>query len=412
MAVGRAGTDRGDLTRTAVLALLGTAGPLSRTEIARRLDLSPASVTQLARELLGQGMIEELDRTPSRGGRPAQLLGLVGGAGRALGVKVAADHLVLVDVRLDGEVLGSWSRDFDATGPAALDRLVDAVAEVAGQVTAARPDHGRGPPPPLLGVGVGVPGGVVDQADGVVSAPTLGWSGLPVGTRLRRRLDLPVLVENDVNALAVAERLYGRGRTHRDFLVLTIGWGIGAAIVTGGRVYRGAHGGAGEFGHMPVDPSGPACACGNTGCLEALVGEAGLAATARARGILPAGATVSELARGAAAGDRRAQAVYAEAGEVLGRSTAGLVNIVDPEIVVVLGEGTTGWRFWQPGFDPALRAHLLPARQHLPVEVEAWGDTSWAQGAAALVFATPFDAVGAAGEQGRLVRARLIGVSS
>lgn len=231
MAVGRAGTDRGDLTRTAVLALLGTAGPLSRTEIARRLDLSPASVTQLARELLGQGMIEELDRTPSRGGRPAQLLGLVGGAGRALGVKVAADHLVLVDVRLDGEVLGSWSRRFDATSPAALDRLTDAVAEVA---EASWGDGHRSPS--LLGVGVGVPGGVADQADGVVSAPTLGWSGLPVGARLRRRLDLPVLVENDVNALAAAERLYGRGRTHRDFLVLTIGWGVGAAIVTGGRV--------------------------------------------------------------------------------------------------------------------------------------------------------------------------------
>lgn len=407
MAVGRAGTDRGDLTRTAVLALLGTAGPLSRTEIARRLDLSPASVTQLARELLGQGMIEELDRTPSRGGRPAQLLGLVGGAGRALGVKVAADHLVLVDVRLDGEVLGSWSRRFDATSPAALDRLTDAVAEVA---EASWGDGHRSPS--LLGVGVGVPGGVADQADGVVSAPTLGWSGLPVGARLRRRLDLPVLVENDVNALAAAERLYGRGRTHRDFLVLTIGWGVGAAIVTGGRVYRGAHGGAGEFGHVPVDPAGPVCACGNAGCLEALVGEAGLAATARARGILPTGGTVADLARAAAAGDRAAQAVYAEAGGLLGRATAGLVNIVDPEIVVVLGEGTGDWRFWRPGFDPALRAHLLPARRDLPVEVEAWGDTSWAQGAAALVFATPFDAVGAAGEQGRLVRARLIGVSS
>ncbi|MEV4899640.1 ROK family transcriptional regulator, partial [Nonomuraea sp. NPDC055795] len=231
-----AGTDRGDLTRTAILALLGTVGPLSRTEIARELDLSPASVTQLTRELMGSGMLEELDLKPSRGGRPAQRLGLVGSAGRALGVKVTADHLVLVDVRLDGEVLGSWERPFDPAAPGCLDELGAAIASVLEEIDGA---------PPLLGVGVGVPGSVEDQAVGTVNAPTLGWQAMPVGDRLRRRLDLPVLVENDVNALAAAERLYGRGRTHRDFLVLTIGRGVGAAVVADGRVYRGARGGAG-----------------------------------------------------------------------------------------------------------------------------------------------------------------------
>src|SRR4051812_1094804 len=125
-----AGTDRGDLTRTAILALLGTVGPLSRTEIARELDVSPATVTQLTRELMGYGMLEELELKPSRGGRPAQTLGLVGSAGRALGVKVTADHLVLVDVRLDGEVLGAWECPFEPSSPEALDRLADAVESV------------------------------------------------------------------------------------------------------------------------------------------------------------------------------------------------------------------------------------------------------------------------------------------
>ncbi|TMR91530.1 ROK family transcriptional regulator, partial [Nonomuraea basaltis] len=228
-----AATDRGDLTRTAILTLLGAGGPLSRTEIARELDLSPATVTQLTRELMGQGMLEELDLKPSRGGRPAVRLGLVGGAGRALGVKVTADHLVLVDVRLDGEVLGSWERPFDPSSPDALDELAVAVESAMPGGSAA------GEAPPLLGVGVGVPGSVDDQAAGTVNAPTLGWQAMPVGERLRRRLRVPVLVENDVNALAAAERLYGRGRTHRDFLVVTIGRGVGAAIVADGRVYRG-----------------------------------------------------------------------------------------------------------------------------------------------------------------------------
>ncbi|MGI5287976.1 ROK family protein [Nonomuraea polychroma] len=414
-----AATDRGDLTRTAILALLGTGGPLSRTEIARELDLSPATVTQLTRELMGQGMVEELDLKPSRGGRPAVRLGLVGGAGRALGVKVTADHLVLVDVRLDGEVLGSWERPFDPSSPDALD-------ELAAAVKSAVPGDG----PPLLGVGVGVPGSVDDQAVGTVNAPTLGWQAMPVGEQLRRRLRLPVLVENDVNALAAAERLYGRGRTHRDFLVVTIGRGVGAAIVADGRVYRGARGGAGEFGHLPVAPDGPVCGCGARGCLEAFVGSAGLLAAAHAKtagrgdvravpdgrdghgdGRDPLGA-VAALGRAATAGDAVARGVFEEAGAILGRATAGLINVVDPEVVVVLGEGTADWPLWQDGFERALRAQLYPGRRDISIEVESWDDTSWAQGAAALVLATPFDAAGAAGEQGRLVRARLIGATS
>ncbi|GAA0989962.1 ROK family transcriptional regulator [Acrocarpospora macrocephala] len=400
MAVQRYSTDRGDLTRTAILALLGTVGPLSRTEIARQLDLSPATVTQLTRELMGHGMLEELELEPSRGGRPAQKLGLIGSAGRALGVKVTTDHLVIVDVRLDGEVLGAWERPVDTTSPRALDDLVDAVADAVSQIAA---------DPPLLGIGVGVPGSVEDQAIGTVNAPTLGWQATPVGDRLRRRLDLPVLVENDVNALAAAERLYGRGRTHRDFLVLTIGRGVGAAIVTDGRVYRGARGGAGEFGHVPMLAAGPVCGCGNQGCLESLVGAAGLVGAARTRMELPEDAGVADIGRAAAGGDAAARAVFAEAGAVLGRAAAGLINVVDPEVVVVLGEGTADWAYWQVGFDPAIRAHLYPGRRDISVEVESWDDTSWAQGAAALVLATPFDAAGAAGEQGRLVRARLIG---
>ncbi|MEU7748444.1 ROK family transcriptional regulator [Nonomuraea sp. NPDC049158] len=423
-----AGTDRGDLTRTAILALLGTVGPLSRTELARELDLSPATVTQLTRELMGYGMLEELDLKPSRGGRPAQRLGLVGSAGRALGVKVTADHLVLVDVRLDGEVLGAWECAFDPSSPEALDRLADAVEAVVsgsghGLTARTSASAGHGQAPPLLGIGVGVPGSVEDQAVGTVNAPTLGWQAMPVGERLRRRLKLPVLVENDVNALAAAERLYGRGRTHRDFLVLTIGRGVGAAIVADGRVYRGARGGAGEFGHVPVDPAGPVCGCGARGCLEAYVGSAGLLAAARAKNGGSAGPLAAALAKdggsagltglgaAGAAGDPAAREVFAEAGAVLGRAAAGLINVVDPEVVVVLGEGTADWPLWRVGFDPAVRAQLYPGRRDISIEVESWDDTSWAQGAAALVLATPFDAAGAAGEQGRLVRARLIGTT-
>lgn len=380
---------RGDLTRSAVLAALGTSGPLSRTDIARTLGVSPATVTQVVKDLVARGLVAEVEHRPSRGGRPAVLLGLVGSAGRALGAKVAADHVAVVDVELDGRVRQSWEWPFDAMAADAPDRLVDLLRPL---VEAPRNDTADDTAAPVLGIGVGVPGSVDDQEAGAVDAPTLGWRRLGLGARLRAALPVPVLVENDVNALAVAERLYGRGREHRNFLVVTIGRGVGAGLVVDGSVYRGAGGGAGEFGHFPVQPGGPRCSCGNTGCLEASVGHDGLLRAAAEAGLDAPDATI-----------------FAAAGELFGRGVAGLINVMDPEVVIVLGEGTRAWEHWRPGFEPSLRAHLMPSRRAVPVVVESWDDTSWALGAAALVLATPYDAAGATGGQGELVRARLGG---
>jgi predicted NBD/HSP70 family sugar kinase len=259
----------------------------------------------------------------------------------------------------------------------------------------------------LLGIGVGIPGAVDSQASGIVEAPTLGWADAHVGPVLRAALGVPVLVENDVNTLAVAERLYGTGRHHGSYVVVTIGRGIGCGIVVDGEVYRGAGGGAGEIGHIPVTVDGPVCGCGNTGCLEAHVGDDALLRTARERGLVDPDGALADLLDAARAGSAEAVAVYREAGEVLGRGLAGVVHTVDPEVVVLSGEGIDAWEFWEPGFETAFRRSLMPARRSLPFVVEPWTEDKWALGAAALVLASPFDASGAGGDQGRLVRARL-----
>jgi predicted NBD/HSP70 family sugar kinase len=295
-------------------------------------------------------------------------------------------------------VLRSASEPFDASSSTYLTELVDRMRHFISGGTGAT----------LLGVGVGVPGSVDQPASGIVDAPQLGWSGVELGHALRRALDLPVIVENNVNALAVAERLFGLGRSHDNFLVVTIGTGIGAGIVVDGSVLRAASGGAGEIGHIPISDDGPRCSCGNDGCLEAYIGEAALVARARAEGVVSATGGIAALHAAAEAGDERAARVYSEAGGLLGRTLAGVVHTIDPAFVVVLGEGTVAWRHWSYGFEPAFRSHLLRHRRSLPVEVETWQDESWAQGAAALVLATPFDSAGASGDQGRLIRARLV----
>jgi len=391
-----------DLTRMAVLALLGRGGPVSRADVARELDVSPTTITQVVKRLIDQGMVEELVAAPSTGGRPGKLIGVVGTAGRALGVKVAADHLAIVDVRLDGTVLAAFTSPFDA--------LAD---DLAGRLAATlRPYVETDSDVPLLGVGVGVPG-VVDSLDaGNVTAQVLGWTNVPIGRHLRGAFGLPVLVENDVKALAVAEQLFGRGRSLQDFLVVTIGRGVGLAIVADGSVYRGSRGGAGEFGHFPAEVDGPLCACGNRGCLEALIGMSGLLASAVAAGAIGPDADIRQLEALADTGDGAAQAVYANAGSTLARGVAALITVLDPEKVIILGEGTEAWRHWDAAFRTGLIGHIAGPMRDTPIEVEPWDDSSWAQGAAALVLATPFDLDGMAGHQAEHVLARLAGATA
>ncbi|HWG27530.1 ROK family transcriptional regulator [Actinospica sp.] len=389
-----------DLTQTAVLALLGRAGPMSRADVARELEISPPTVTAVVRRLVDQAMVQELDEeAPSRGGRRGQLIGLVGTAARAIGVKVAADHVAIVEARLDGSVHAAHTLEFDALAPEAAGRLASAL----------RPFVEEQLEIPLLGLGIGVPG-VVDSPDnGRVHAPTLGWSDVPLGRHLHGALGLPVLVENDVKALTVAEQLFGRGRRHRDFLVLTIGSGVGLGIVTGGTVYRGSHGGAGEFGHFPVDPHGTPCACGNRGCLEAIVGSAGLVRAGLAAGVLREGQGVERLQELADRGDHAAAAVYAQTAAVLARAVAALVTVLDPEVVIVLGEGAAAWQHWDRAFREGLIGAIPSPMDETPIEVEPWDDTAWAQGAAAIVLATPFDLSVPAGRQKQQVLARFHG---
>ncbi|MEU0092256.1 ROK family transcriptional regulator [Kribbella sp. NPDC006257] len=382
-----------------IVGLLGTQGPTARTDIARALGLSPATVTQVTKDLIARGLIEELESVPSKGGRPSRLLGLLRDAGVALGAKVTADHVAVVTVELDGTVRSSTEHAYDPSGPDAIERLGQLLAkEVAGL-----DDR-------LLGVGVGVPGAVDSQASGVVDAPTLGWQSAQVGPVLRTAIGTPVLVDNDVNTLAAAERLYGIGRDHSSYLVVTIGRGIGCGIVVDGGIYRGANGGAGEIGHIPVWPSGaeePPCTCGSTGCLEAHIGSAGLVRTARVRGVVGPRGTAATLLRAASGGDVAAREIFEEAGGMLGRALAGVIHTVDPEVVVLMGEGVDGWEFWESGFEPSFRRSLLPARKAVPVVVEPWTEIQWARGAASLVLSSPFDSAGNGGEQSRLVRARL-----
>ena len=371
-----------DLNRAAILRLIARHAPIARAEIARRLGLSPATVTGVTRDLIERGLVEVVARAPSRGGRPALLLDIVGSAAHALGIKIAADHIVGVRVNLDADVVERFEHVFDATAPDALEQLVALLRPYVEST-----DESLSP---LLGIGLGVPGIVQYNSGATLTSPMLGWNEVPVGHLLQQSFRVPILVDNDVNTLAVAERLYGRGRDFENFITLTIGLGVGLGIVVNGDVHRGRLGGAGEFGHVTVDETGPFCECGKRGCLEAFVADPALCAQGRKLGLLRKGDGIEALLTLADEGDAGACDLYAQAGETLGRVLAGVVNVLSPELILVSGEGMRAWRHLSTAFDRSLRDAIFPPLRGVPVEVDPWDDAKWARGAAALVLRGTF----------------------
>jgi predicted NBD/HSP70 family sugar kinase len=381
----RRNSHRDDLTRIEILALLGNTGPLNRSEIAERLGLGPATVTEHTRRLVAGGYLLELPPLVAGVGRPRVPLSVQPDAAYTVGLRVSTTHVVRVAVRLDGTVVRQ------DTEPFAPDRdPIGQLAGLAGGLIDAPDLGGR-----VRGVGVALPGLINPTTGTVTMSPRLGWADLPLGTLLGERLAVPVLVDNDLRASTTTELLFGTGRAHDDFLVLGIGDGIGMGIVLDRRIHRGRNGYGGEFGHLQVVPDGPRCLCGARGCLDAVAGSAAIVRTAVARGLLappaPGGrqatATDLEAIRLAAADSAGLRALLAELGGVLGRAVAGVVNLLAVRAVTVIGESHVLWPYLEPGFRAATDTGVLAPLRDLKIMVRPWHDSAHARGAASLALA-------------------------
>lgn len=390
-----------DINRSAILAHIGIRGSISRAELARMLGVTPPLVTQLTRKLIADGVIRELEYVPSRGGRPAQMLGLVEEAGHTIGVKVDIDQAIFVEVRIDGAIERSATVKFDSGSRMAVAELTELLRDFVGVGSS----H-------LLGIGVGIPGTIGEQNIGVVDSSQLGWNRVALGSAFRRALELPVLVDSNINASSVAENLFGQGCNYRNFLVVTIGTSIELGIVCNSEVFRGHAGGSGGLSHLPIDDRGPLCQCGNNGCLEAYVGEHALVTTAHEHKLIGDLEGITSLNALASAGNQDAEAIFQQAGHKLGRAIAGMANILDPEIIILFEERIDAWTHLAAGFEPAFRSSLVPNKRGLLAVVEKWQPNSGARSAACLILAALFDENRNTGEQGELIRARLLDTKS
>jgi glucokinase-like ROK family protein len=367
---------------------------VSRADLARHAEISRSTASDLVKDLLRTGLVAEVGAGQSRGGRRPIVLEFQDQAFGILGADIGAAHVSVALTDLRGQVL-AWKhaahpvrRDPEGTRRL-LDDLSDACLAQWGGGTAR-----------LVGVGVAVPSPVDPARPHVLSDVAMpAWRGRDWLDGLQARYGVPVLVDNDANLGALAERWWGAGLGVEDFVYLKVATGIGAGQIVRGEIYRGATGIAGEVGHLVIDPQGPPCPCGLDGCLTTLVGSRALIQRAAAlireypeSTLAGEELTVEAIVDTALAGDPVARRVVHEAAESLGIAVAGIVSMLNPAMVIVGGGlSRTGDLLLDPLRDVIGRRSLITSVAGTQIRAGDLGERATALGAATLVLKAALD---------------------
>ncbi|WP_427924563.1 ROK family transcriptional regulator [Streptomyces sp. cg40] len=351
-------------------------GPLSRTDIARRLDLSAGSLTRLTKPLIESGLLVEVPDgggpAEVRQGRPSQPLDVVAESRTFLGFKVTEDMVYGVVTTLRSEIVARLDRPLTSHDPA---EVADLLAGMTGELTARFPT--------LTGIGIGV-GGLVRGRAVVGESAFLHWSDVPLAQLVEERTGLPVVVENDVAAFVEAETWFGAGRGLDRFVVLTIGAGVGYGLVLGGRRVPYAEEDRGFGRHWILDPNGPLTPTGERGSAVSLLTIPSIRYQVRAA--TGRDLTYEEILAGAAAGEPMSARVIGEAARALGVLVAQIANFVLPQKILLAGEGVGLMDVAGPVVEAALRAHRHPLAAPLDMETKVSDFHDWARGAAVLAI--------------------------
>jgi predicted NBD/HSP70 family sugar kinase len=332
-----------------LLSSLYLGDPQSRQDLGRATGLSQGTVSNVVGELVEEGLVVEAGLVDSDGGRPRTLLRVDPGYTRVVGVDVGETRVRVEVFDLAMRPLATVEHPLASVRPdpgAVVDQVLDGLNEVLRRAAVQPAD--------VLGVGVGVPGTVEQGAEATVHAQTIGWEAVPLERMLRTGTELPMYVDNGAKTLGQAELWFGAGRGVAHAVVTLIGSGVGAAVITDGAIHRGATSSASEWGHTGLVFDGRPCRCGSRGCLEAYVGaEAILDRWRQARGGRPVPGDDEESALAAllaaAPTSKVAARVLAETAGYLGAGIANLVNLFNPQRIVL-----AGWA------GHALGAQLLP----------------------------------------------------
>jgi len=379
-----------DINRQIVLNYVREREPISRAEIARESALQRSTVSAIVDGLQHDGLIEETGEGESTGGRPPTLLRLRTAGPIAIGVAVTPDTTTVASSDLAGRVLRQEEFPTDHDANRNFDHVIDRIKGILSEQNGS-----------IESIGISLPG-LVDPSNGTaVYIPYFKWRDLPIAEMVSSAIGLPVAIDNDANAVALAELWFGRPEVieARDFILVLVAEGVGTGIVFDGQVYRGERGAAGEFGHMIIGTHAPVpCSCGNRDCWEAFSSERATLARYRNRAGLAESEpiTFKELVDRALSGEANAEAALIDTALSLGIGISNLIVGISPEAVVVGGEITRAWPLVEDALTQTIDHSVrrgLPSARILPSTL---GESPVIRGALSLVLASKFAAAVAA----------------
>ncbi|MBT2513696.1 ROK family protein [Arthrobacter sp. ISL-30] len=317
-----------------VLDLIAEHGPMHRAEIARRAKISRTTITTITRDLVSRGILTEITHRPDSqeiDGRAGDQLAFSPDAGWVAGISQVLDRICVRVTDLMGEEVAATEAPIGAKDDWRTR------ADAATELLAAALEKGGGTRGDLLGVGIGLPG-QINPSDGIVHGALADqpWHGINARKEMGKRLGVPVFIENNVRLETIAEAKWGAGRRIHNLMYVNMSSGIAAGFLFGRELYRGAVGGAGELGHVSIDINGPACRCGNRGCVVLFAGAPAI--LNRLTATMGESVTMTDVLNAVATRNRAAENVLAEAGTMLGRLLASMCNLLNPERIVVGGQ--------------------------------------------------------------------------
>lgn len=376
--------------RLAAYERIRAAGQIARVELARALDVSPATVTAVASELIADELVEEVEgpgRSSGRG-RPPVALKVRGGAGYVIGVKFGEFKHTAILADMSGATVASHTLERKTPARSLKVVLDEARALTDRLIAAAGVSPGR-----IIALGAGLPG-LVDHPAGLVHwSSVLEGEAVPLAQLLTDTLGIPAIIDNDTNLLTLAELWFGRGRKAHDFAVVSIEQGVGMGLALDQSLYRGAHSLALELGHTKVQLDGALCRCGQRGCLEAytsdyaLVREAHTALELDPRRQLSPQMVLESLHDQAKAGNVAARSIFRRAGRYMAAGLANVINLFDPSLIILSGERMQYQYLYAEEVMREVEKMIVGQGRRAPrIEVNAWGDLVWARGAVALAL--------------------------
>lgn len=375
-----------ELNYKLILDTLRTSGVASRADLSRLTGLTRSTCSVICERMLMQGIIIEIGTTDSTGGRPPTLLQINNRAGAVLGLKIMEDQIAGATVDLGGNIIEKQTLPVSGSRDPEL-YLTQFEQFVQSLLVRHKKIY---PLVPLIGIGIGISGRV--SSEGVLmESSILKWRNVPLRNRLEKRFKLPVHIENDVNTFAIGEKYFGSGSEYDNFLCLSVGEGIGLGIIINGNLYNGSHHGAGEIGHTRISfaDEAPQCSCGKQGCLEAFISDRAL--TEMYHKLAGSVVSVDQLINLAKAGDQLALDIFAHMGNYLGTAISSLINILDPQALILGGERTNAAPFFLPSLEQQIAENCIyELAKEVALIVLSPSNDDWIRGVAALAIAEFF----------------------